>query len=159
LTKTWGIISAGVELEDSGHMIVLAISRSRTALALNVDVGSQFPPLLSATGQVFAAFGDMGWPDLMKRFKSLQKHNPVDFSSWKKGVEISKRKGFSVDRGDYISGVTIIAVPVLNASGKLTHALVGGGLSDQFGATRVSALARSMQQEARRLSTLMLSIA
>lgn len=158
LTRKWGITTAGVEIEDSGLMIVLAISRSRATFGLNVDVGSQFPPLLSATGQVFAAFGNQTKDELIKGFKSLQKHANVDRSSYEREVEWTRKRGYAIDR-EHISGLTIMAVPILNDTGKLTHALVGGGLSEQFGSTRLAALAKNMQQEAKRLATMMIALA
>ena len=158
LTSQWDITAAGVEIEDSGHMIVLALSHSRAPFALSVHVGTQFPPLLSATGQVFAAFGDQTELELLKGFRSLKKRMHVDRSSWDREIELSRKRGYSVDR-EYINGVTILAVPIFNPAGKLTHALVCGGLSEQFGSKRIAALAKNMQHEAKRLTARLISLA
>lgn len=156
VAQAWGITSMGVEIQNSEFMIVLAISRSRLPFALHTDVGSRFPTLVSATGRLFAAFGDQAWPQIRKRFNALQWGVPIDFATWKDEVELSRKKGYSVDRDRYINGATIVAVPLLNAAGKITHALASAGLSEQLNGPKVAALARDMQQEARRLSTLML---
>ena len=73
-----------------------------------------------------------------------------------KEVELARKRGFGVDRDRYINGVTVVAVPLLNAAGRITHALVGAGLSEQLDAPRISALAEDLRQEATRLATLIL---
>ena len=37
------------------------------------------------------------------------------------GLEAVRKKGYSIDRGNYISGVTVLAVPVFNARKEITH--------------------------------------
>ncbi len=152
LAQAWGITTMGVEVQDSEHMIVLAISRSRMPFGLHVEVGSRFPSLVSATGRLFAAFGDQRWPQLERRFKTLRWGRPMDFATWKKEVELARSRGFGVDRDRYINGVTVVAVPLLNAAGRITHTLVGAGLSEQLDASRIAALAADMRQEASRLA-------
>jgi len=156
VAQTWGITTMGVEIQDSDHMIVLAMSRSSVPFGLHADVGSRFSTLVSATGRLFAAFGGQEWPQLRKRFGSLRWSNPVNFATWKKEVEMSRARGFGVDRDQFISGVTVVAVPLLDAAGTMTHALVGAGLSEQLDAARIAALAKDLRHEAKQLSLLLL---
>jgi DNA-binding IclR family transcriptional regulator len=151
-----GITTIGVEIQSSDYMLVLALSRSRVPFGLHVDVGSRFPSLVSATGRLFAVFGDQNWPQLRRRFKSVRWSRPLDFATWKKEAELARKKGYSVDRDRYINGVTVVAVPLLNAAGRITHSLVGAGLTDQLDPPRIAALAEDMRLEARRLSALIL---
>lgn len=156
IAKSWGFTAMGVEIQDSEHMIVLAISRSRLPFALHTDVGSRFPVLISATGRLFAAFGDQTWPQLRKRFGSLRWGVPIDFAMWKDEVELTRIRGYGVDRDRYINGATIVAVPLLNAAGRITHALASAGLSEQLDDAGIARLASEMQDEASQLSRLML---
>lgn len=153
LAQAWGMTTMGVEIQDDEHMIVLAISRSRMPFALHTDVGSRFPTLVSATGRLFAAYGGQPWPWLKRRFASLRWSRPIDFASWKAEVEVARESGFAVDRDNYITGVTIVAVPLLDGTGRITHALVGAGLSDQADEARIAAFVQETQQEARVLSS------
>lgn len=155
LARTWGVTTAGAEIQ-SEHMALLAISRSRLPFALHIDVGQRFPLLASASGRLIAAYGDEDWTHLKQRFKSLQWSRPMDFADWKREAEISRKKGFSVDRGQYYAGVTIVAVPLLSAAGRITHTIAGMGLSSQLDSSRVAGLAADMRQEAKRLSTMIL---
>jgi DNA-binding IclR family transcriptional regulator len=62
-----------------------------------------------------------------------------------------------VDRGNYINGVTIIAVPLLDRSNRLNYAMVAAGMTSQLDGARCTALATQMQTEARTLSNSILS--
>jgi DNA-binding IclR family transcriptional regulator len=47
-----------------------------------------------------------------KRFRSLHWHNAPNYEAWRKDIESVRRKGYSIDRGNCINGVVIVAVPV-----------------------------------------------
>ena len=61
-----------------------------------------------------------------------------------------RRQGFSIDRGNYIDGVTIVAVPVLNSRGTISHTLAAVGLGSQLDRTTALALARDMRDAAQK---------
>jgi DNA-binding IclR family transcriptional regulator len=155
LANDWNVTMIGVETPDIDHMVVLALSRSRAPFRLHVDVGSRFPALVSATGRLVAAFSDEPWPQIEKRFKSLRWDKPIDFATWKREVELVRKRGFSIDRGNYMNGVTVIAVPLLDASHRVSHTLVATGLSDNLAGAASTELAKAMTHEAEGVSALL----
>lgn len=152
LSSAWNVTAIGVEVTGIEHMVVLALSRSRSPFSLHVDVGSRFPALISATGRLVAAFSEQPAAEIEKRFKALRWEQPPDIDAWRKDIEAVRRKGYSSDRGNYISGVAVIAVPVLNDAGRMTHSLVAAGVADLLNATKTSSIAKEMQAEAQALS-------
>ncbi|XAH22943.1 IclR family transcriptional regulator [Xylophilus sp. GW821-FHT01B05] len=155
LAHDWNVTMIGVETPDIEHMVVLALSRSRAPFRLHVDVGSRFPALVSATGRLVAAFSDEPWPQIEKRFKSLRWDKPVELATWKREVELVRKRGFSIDRGNYMAGVTVIAVPLLDAAQRVSHTLVATGLSDNLAGSASTELAKAMKKEADGLSGLL----
>lgn len=155
LAQEDNITAIGVEITGLDHMVVLALSRSRAPFRLHVDVGSRFPALLSATGRLVAAYADIDDAELERRFKSLRWDQPPDMEAWRKEVDTVRRKGFSIDRGNYIDGVALVAVPVFDARGRLSHSLVGAALANHMSAARALDLAKRMQAEAQSLSQMM----
>jgi DNA-binding IclR family transcriptional regulator len=129
-------------------MIVVALARSQAPVRLHVDVGSQFPALISATGRCLAAFGNHPPAEIEKRFRALRWNNAPGYEAWLKEVETVRRQGYSIDRGNYIAGVTIVAVPVLNAQGTLSHTLASVGLTGQLDRPTAVALAHDMMDAA-----------
>ena len=102
-----------------------------------------------------AAFSDEPWPQIEKRFKSLRWDKPIDLATWKREVELVRKRGFSIDRGNYMNGVTVIAVPLLDAARRVSHTLVATGLPDNLAGTASTELAKAMKKEADSLSSLL----
>lgn len=155
LSGSWNVTAIGVEVTGVEHMVVVALSRSRAPFRLHVDVGSRFPALLSATGRLVAAFTELPAAEIERRFKALRWEQPPDLEGWRKDVQAVRKKGVSIDRGNYISGVTVVAVPVFDSHGRLTHSLVAAGVADQLGGAKSQALAKDLQAEAQALSQLL----
>jgi DNA-binding IclR family transcriptional regulator len=153
IATEWGVTAIGVEINGLDHMVVVALSRSQVPFRLHVDVGSRFPALISATGRCLAAFGEHPWSEVERRFRSLRWHNAPSYETWRKEIETVRRQGFSVDRGNYIAGVTIVAVPVLGARGTLSHTIAGVGLGSQLDRAAAIALARDMRTAAAALAS------
>jgi DNA-binding IclR family transcriptional regulator len=148
LSLRYGVTAIGLELPNLEHMIVVALSRAQTPVRLHVDVGSRFPALISATGRCVAAFSDRPADEIEKRFHRLRWNNAPGYEAWRREVDAVRRQGFSIDRNNYIAGVTVVAVPVPNRRGPLTHSLASVGITDQLEKSRTVALAHDMQKAA-----------
>jgi DNA-binding IclR family transcriptional regulator len=152
LSRRYGVTAIGVALPDLDHMVVVALARAQAPVRLHVDVGSRFPALISATGRCLAAFTEHPWSEIEKRFRRLRWHNAPAYETWRKEVDQTRRQGFSIDRGNYIAGVTIVAVPVLNGRGAITHTLAAVGLGNQLDRTTSLKLAHDMKSAAQELT-------
>lgn len=152
LAASRGVTVVGVEITPRKSMVVLALAHSSQPFRLHIDVGSEFSTLVSATGRLIAAYGDDTPAQLRKKFREIPWDNPVSFEAWKEQVEQARERGWSVDRDNFVNGLTGVAVPVFANDGKLTHTLVAMGLSSQMDDARVGDLAAAMQREAQAIS-------
>jgi DNA-binding IclR family transcriptional regulator len=155
IADDWNVTTIGVKVTGTEDLVVLALARSRSPFSFYVEVGSRFPALTSATGRLVAAHAGLSDAELAKRFKLLRWDNPPDATQWQKEVKAAMRQGYSIDQGHYMSGITVIAVPVLIAPGRMTHALVAVGVTDQLTKGTTQALARELLEQARTLSQLL----
>lgn len=152
IAEDWNVTTIGVKVAGIEDLVVLALARSRSPFSFYVEVGSRFPALTSATGRLVAAYAALSDAELLKQFRPLRWDNPPEFAQWRKEVVAAGRQGFSIDQGNYMSGITVIAVPVLAAQARMTHALVAVGVSDQLTKGTTQALAKALLEEARALS-------
>lgn len=152
LSSRYGVTAIGVEVPDLDNMIVVALARNQAPVRLHVDVGSRFPALISATGRCVAAFGGHPLKEIEKRFRLLRWHDAPTYNTWRKQVDQVRRQGFSIDRGNYIAGVTIVAAPVLNTRGTISHTIAAVGLGSQLDRATSLALARQMVVAAREVA-------
>jgi DNA-binding IclR family transcriptional regulator len=154
LSRRYPVTAIGVELPNLQHMIVVALSQTQAPVRLHVDIGSRFPTLISATGRCVAAFSHHSPDEIEKGFRALRWNNAPAYATWRKEVETVRRQGFSIDRGNYIAGVTIVAVPVLDGAGRIEETIASVGISSQLDRPTALALARDMQQAARLVESL-----
>jgi DNA-binding IclR family transcriptional regulator len=148
ISDTWNVTAIGVDVADAEHMVVLALSKSQQPFRLYVDVGSRFPSLVSATGRLVAALGGQDWDTLALRFAGVRWQRQVNFETWKQEVLLARERGYSLDEGVYINGVTIVAVPVLNHRHQITHTIVTAHMQNRLTKTELASLVNFMQAEA-----------
>lgn len=152
LSREHALTTIAVEVRGGEHMLVLALARHERVLALQVEVGSRFPALISATGRCYAAFGTLDPATLADRFAALNWDDAPDFESWKREVAEARRDGFAIDRGRYIAGVSILAVPVFDAARAMSHGLVAIGVGAEAARLDDPGLIASLREAADALS-------
>jgi DNA-binding IclR family transcriptional regulator len=151
LTRQYAATAIGVEAASLDHIVAVAISRPGHALRLQVDVGSRYPALISATGRCIAAFGGHPWKDIERRFHLLRWDDPPSLAQWRADVQATRESGYAVDEGRYITGVTIIAAPVM-PRGRVSHALVVVGVSEQLRRIGLTTIGAELREYAIELS-------
>ncbi|MCA0946647.1 IclR family transcriptional regulator [Salipiger pacificus] len=146
LSQEFGVTGIATQLAEPSQMVVVALSQSSMPFRLQVDLGSRFPALISATGRLFAAHAEMPEDRLREKFSRLVWDHPPSFEDWRAQVAEAKAQGFAVDQGLYISGVTVVAVPVFGADGRMIRSLVAIGISERLKDGEVPRLVSAMQQ-------------
>jgi DNA-binding IclR family transcriptional regulator len=154
LSHQHGCAFAAVEVSGADHFVVVAIGDVHAGLSVRLSVGMRFPAFISATGRCLAAFGDHGLSqgELKKRFQKLQWDVPPKFEDWLVQVEQARTLGYALEVGNYIKGVTIVAVPAFDAAGVMLGCLTAVGLSEQLVGKKLTALIKSMQDVARQVN-------
>jgi DNA-binding IclR family transcriptional regulator len=132
LSQQFGATMLGVQIMGLEHIVTVAAAQG-AGFQLNVQVGSRFPALISATGRCIAAWGNYSEADLRMRFDKLRWEEPPSFVEWQAQVAQTKVQGFGIDEGNYIAGVTVLAAPVWknpnsDNRGRPSHALVAIGI-------------------------------
>lgn len=145
LSEKFGVTSIATQLAEPNQMIVVALSQSNLPFRLQVDLGSRFPALISATGRLFAAFNVSDESELRSGFDKLVWDHPPAFETWQNEVREARERGYSVDQGTYISGVTVVAVPVFGLTGAMTRSIVAIGISERLKDKEIPKLAKAMQ--------------
>lgn len=152
ISQSFGVTMLGVHIVGLDHIIVVAVSQSGPELQISAQIGSRFPGLISATGRCIAAFGDHSAEELETHFATLRWDDPPTLEEWKKQVAQTRTQGYAVDPGNYISGVTVVAVPIFRARGKLSHALVAIGIGSAMRRERLRALRDALRSAGDTLS-------
>ncbi len=145
IAATFDVAAIGVELDNHDHMVVAALASPRLNLSIHVNIGSQFPALISATGRCVAAQRNWDRQRLARGFKKLRWQNPPAFETWLDEIEAARRDGYAIDDGNYIRGIVIIAAPIALSPGAPSRAVVAVGLAAQLDNAQRQALARQLR--------------
>ncbi len=144
LTTEFGLTTIGTQLVEPSSIVVVALSQVPLPFRLQVDLGSRFPALISATGRCFAAHNVEGEAELKKGFNALKWDVAPDYETWRREVQETREKGFAVDVGNYISGVTVVAVPFFDTRGRMANGMVAIGISERVASIGVEGIAKQM---------------
>lgn len=144
LSAKFGVTCIATQLTNPGQMVVVALAQSSLPFRLQVDLGSRFPVLISASGRCFAAFNNIDETTLRADFDRLTWDHAPSFDTWMEQVKETRATGYAVDSGSYISGVTVVAVPIFNPAGDMTRSIVAIGISERLQAQNLPVLAKAL---------------
>ena len=144
LSDRFGVTAIATQRAEPAQMVVVALAHSRQPFRLQVDLGSRFPLHISATGRLFAAYNGASQAELRERFDKLIWDHPPSFDEWCAQIDQTRADGFAVDRGNYISGVTVVAVPLFRDGNEMDRSLVAIGISEALDDLKVQTLANAL---------------
>jgi DNA-binding IclR family transcriptional regulator len=103
---------------------------------------------VSALGRTMAAHAGLSRAELRRRFDGLRWDDPPAFDVYLRSVEEAARKGYAVDAGCYVRGVTSVSAAVLDSAGRPVMAISGTGFSAQLPRPAVKALGEGLRDRA-----------
>jgi DNA-binding IclR family transcriptional regulator len=152
ISREYKVTAVGLRIASSEQSIVVAVSQGDPQLRLTTHVGSFFPAFAGATGRCLAAYKDWSESDLRAVFANLEWDNPPSFDEWLRQVEQTRGQGFAIDKGNYISGVTVVLAPVWETPSDMGHALIAFGIGDAVKRERLKSLQLAIVQESQALT-------
>ena len=152
LVRKHGVTAIAVSASGRDHYVVTALSHASTAIRLHVDLGSRFPALISATGRCVAAYSNTPRSQLKAQFERLRWHDAPSFEQWEAEVAEVRARGYAIDDGNYIRGVSIVAAPVLDGDGLFRHGIVSVSIRNSPEDINLEALAADVKMSADSLS-------
>lgn len=148
IVRQYMVTAFAVSISEPEHYIVTAKSNSPHAIRLQVDLGSRFPALVSATGRCVAAYSNMPPRMIKAQFERLRWHRAPSFEEWQAQVANVRTQGYAVDDGNYINGIHIVASPILGPEGEFRHALVVLCIKEGWSEAQLQALAETVRRSA-----------
>ncbi len=160
IVRKYMVTAFAVSISEPEHYIVTAKSNSPHAIRLQVDLGSRFPALVSATGRCVAAYSNLPPRSLKPRFERLRWHRAPDFEEWLAQAAQVRETRYAVDDGNYINGIFIVASPILGPEGEFRHAIVAVCIREGWSAASLRELSETVRASAARVAEgLRLSVA
>ena len=107
------------------RLVVVGAAESNADLQVAVKVGYRVPLLAGGVGKCMAAFGGLTAEELSSEFDRVRTLNKSNFETFLKDLDVVRKKGWAIDRGNFKSGVLSVASPVFDARGAIAHCFSG----------------------------------
>lgn len=115
-----GAIASRVERD---RLYVVAVSIPRNVLTVHAQVGSRYPVYMGAAGVCYAAFSGIEPKQLYQRTRSGRWANEPQQAEWLAEVERCRKRGYAVDNGNYVEGVTMVTAPIMSQDNTISHTI------------------------------------
>lgn len=134
------------------RVVLVARADHDATMRVHMNVGQRLPMFISALGRTIAASSGLSRAELRRRFEALRWDVSPGLEPYLRSVEEAGRKGYAVDAGCYVKGVTSVSAAVLDASNRPVMAISGTGFSAQLSRVAVKVLGETLREHAQLVS-------
>ncbi len=118
--------SAHLVVRDGTEVVFVAKAAGRSAIFNSVQVGARLPAHATVLGRIL--LGGMGSQELAALYagqtlKAFTAHTPTSLARLKRLVDEEARQGYAISEGGFESGISVVAAPVQDQTGKVAAAV------------------------------------
>lgn len=127
------------------RVILVDLADTNGAIRVHMSIGQRLPLYIAALGRCMAAYSDLTQEQLRKRIAGLRWENTPGFDEYYAEVKRVRSRGYAVDNGNYVKGVTTVSAPVVDSNNRAIIAISAVGLSAQLNKTAIRQLGEDLQ--------------
>jgi len=132
-----------------GERVVLVDrADSDGSVRVHLSVGQRLPMYIAALGRCMAASSGLSKQELKIRFDELRWDEKPSFSEYMTGVEDAREKGYAIDAGHYVKGVSTASAAVLDEFGQPIMAISAVGFSAKLNGPTLITLGEYLRDRA-----------
>lgn len=153
-------VTATLWQRTSGERVVL-VDRvdSGAVVRVHMNIGQRLPMYIAALGRCMAAHSGLDRAGLRQRFDALRWEDGPSFEEYWKGVQEARTRGYALDTGNYVKGVTTASAAVVDASGDAVMALSAVGFSGSLSRADLQTLGEDLRDRAAEVSRALCGLA
>lgn len=136
------------------RFVLLGFADNEMATRIHLTVGQRLPMLGGANGRCAAAFGGLGQAEIGDRFAVVHWRQPMSLETFLAESAITRDRGWAVDNGVFLPGVTTVSAPVLDDTGKLKFCLSAIMFHGQYAAEKLAKIGNDLVVTAKRAEKL-----
>jgi DNA-binding IclR family transcriptional regulator len=107
----------------SERLLLVGFADSPLMTRIHMTVGQRMPMLAGAGGRCVAGALQLSPAAIAQRFQQLRWDNPPSLEDYVRQVGEARERGWALDDGAYLAGVTTVSVPILDREGRPAFAL------------------------------------
>jgi DNA-binding IclR family transcriptional regulator len=134
------------------RVVLVDLADTSAALRVHMTIGQRLPMYLAALGRCMAAYSDLTEEQLRERVASLRWENEPSFEEYYAEVRQVRDRGYAIDNGNYVKGVTTVSAAIVDASEHPVMALSAVGFSAQLNKAAIRQLGEDLHARSRQVS-------
>jgi DNA-binding IclR family transcriptional regulator len=146
------ITAALWRLTRSEQLVLVGFAAGEAATRIHLTVGHRLPMLAGATGRCVAAQRGANLQLLAKQLAAVKWAHAPSAKEYLDEVAVTRERGWAIDEGRYLHGVTTIAAPVFDSTGRLEFCVTGTMFSGQYLKSNLIAIGEDVLRAARWLA-------
>lgn len=129
-------ITGGLWRVAGRRVLLVQVEESTQPTRIHLVAGQRLP-YVGAMGRCIAAAQGLTFDEIPARLAELRWQRPPTAEVYWRGVQDVIRRGWAIDKGYYLKGVTSIAAPIFGANGAITYCITSTMFSGQHEAETV----------------------
>jgi DNA-binding IclR family transcriptional regulator len=134
------------------RVVLVDLADNTAAMRVHMSIGQRLPMYIAALGRCMAAYSDLTEAQLRERIAALRWENAPSFEDYYAEVQQVRTRGYAVDSGNYVKGVTTVSAPVVEASGRAVMAISAVGFTAQMNKPAIRQLGDDLHTRASKIS-------
>jgi len=132
-----------------GRIVLTGFVEGSTSMRIHMSVGQRLPMLIGSIGREFAAKLNLPESAIRERFDTLRWQTPLTCDEYIAQVAAARRRGYSVDRGNYAAAVTSVAAAIEDRrGGEVRYGITGMMFSAQHTEDSIERLGEKLKEAA-----------
>ncbi len=154
-------LTTNLAIKDGLEMFIIKIINGSKNLVVNNNLGMSVPLHASALGKCLLAFSPMNEQQTFLDHLKLKRYTPktiTDLTYLIQELEVTKKRGYSVDDEEFVTGIRCIGAPILNADNRVIAAISVSGLASQVNDKTMENYAEATVYTGKKISSVMMSV-
>jgi DNA-binding IclR family transcriptional regulator len=136
----------------SQRLLLVGFADSGLATRIHMTVGQRLPLLAGANGRCIASALAMNEAEIAEQFKRLRWDNPPSLKAYMKQVDETAKRGWALDDGDFLAGVTTLALAIVDRDKRPTFLLTASWFRGQRPDAEITRMAGDLQTLAKQVT-------
>lgn len=134
------------------RVVLVELAENPAAMRVHMSIGQRLPMYIAALGRCMAAYSELTEKQLKERISALRWENAPSFEEYLAEVQQVRERGYAVDNGNYVRGVTTVSAPVVDGSGHAIMAMSAVGFTAQLNKVAIRQLGDDLHERASAVS-------
>jgi DNA-binding IclR family transcriptional regulator len=102
------------QMTVSERLVVIGLAECAMTTRIHMTLGQRLPMLAGAAGRSVASAMQISETEIAQRFAPLRWDNPPSLKTYLRQVKEARERGWALDDGAFIAGVTSVSVPIMD---------------------------------------------